>query len=123
MNKTVANKILKRMQEIVKNEFPEYNAEFARTTFTSDGQINFKFKMVSHQNKEMVKNRDTEIGMIKNNVRPNAIGKNIDVRGESYQVISVRPRKQKYPVVAKRIADGKLFRLTAQTVNEAISNW
>jgi hypothetical protein len=121
MNKHEANTILAAMKEIVAENFPEMTAQFGKTKFDTRGEIDFNFSMVSKSAEKEIAERDTNIGMSKNKIHPEIMGMEFVSGKHRYVVESIRTRKQKYPVVAKR-ADGKLYRFTAHHMNTEASD-
>lgn len=116
MTKQEAQKMLDLMKQTVAENFPEYTAQFGKTKFDTRGEIDFKISLVSKETEKDIAERDTNIGLQKNKLHPEIMGMEFVSGKHRYVVESVRTRKQKYPVVAKR-ADGKSYRFTAHHIN------
>jgi len=118
MSKNQANAILSRMSVMLQKEFGEgFDIKFGKTTFDTNGRINFKFSMTDKKNSTIVKENDDLRGMKKNNVSVDAVGLEFSYADNIYTVVKVNPRKMKYCVEARR-QDGKMFRFTAARINE-----
>ena len=117
MDQKIAQNMLNRMKEILADEFPEYTAKFGKTVYDGRGEINFKFSMVDNSAIKDIELRDNLVGLAKNKIHPEVIGMEFEHGHNTYVVESIRPRKQKYPVVARR-SDGKVFRFPAVMIND-----
>ena len=117
MDRKTAQDMLNRMKEIVAAEFPEYTAQFGRTTYEGIGTISFKFDLADKSAQNEIAQRDQNIGLAKNKVHPNAIGMTFDFNGATYVVESVKKRKQKYSVVCKDERTEKRSRFMADHIN------
>lgn len=120
MTKNQANAVLSQMSITLMAKFGEdFDIKFGKTTFDSNGKINFKFSLTDKSAATLVKENDDLLGMRKNNVSVDAIGLEF-LHGEHlYTVTKINTRKMKYCVEAKR-TDGKLFRFTAAMINEKV---
>lgn len=49
-----------------------------------------------------------------------AYQKTVQLRGEVYQVTGLNPRASRYPVAAKRVRDGKPFKLPAAVLDQLV---
>lgn len=121
MDKVQANKLLREAQETIAKQFPDFEVKFGRTTFETNGRINFKFSMIDKSAKALVAEKDELDGMIKNGVSVDADKFVFSHNGATYKVETVLKRKQKYPVVARNIDSGKALRFTAKFINEQIA--
>lgn len=117
MNKTIANQTLKAMREVLAQNFPDFEVKFGNTKFSKDGEIDFKFTMVVAGASEKIQERDTKLGMIKNQVHPNVVDMEFENMGRRFTVVSVKDRKQKYPVLCLCQNDAKFYRFSADLIN------
>jgi len=49
-------------------------------------------------------------------LKPEDLGRKFAFRGQQYEVIGLRPSAEKYPVLAKRLTDGKVFKFPATQI-------
>lgn len=119
MNKNDANTVLNQMRLVLEREFPNHNVKMGRTTFNNLGKINFKFSLIDKESAQKVKETDELIGMKKNGVHVDAIGVSFKHNGKTYIVESISTRKMKHCVTCRR-EDNKLFRFTANFINEKV---
>lgn len=120
MSKNQANAILSLMSVTLQAKFGEdFDIKFGKTTFDTNGKINFKFSLTDKSAATLVKENDDLLGMRKNNVSVDASGFEFMHANRAYTVTKINTRKMKYCVEARR-DDGKLFRFTAPMINEYI---
>ena len=121
LSKKEANLVLAAMREVLGQNFPEYTVKFKPTKFSTEGEIDFKFSLIKNGAVDAIADRDTKIGMIKNNIHPDAIGQKFESGGKYYIIESVKSRKQKYSVLARRISDNKVFKFNRVLINEKVA--
>ncbi len=120
MNKNQANEILSSMIITLQAKFGEdFDIKFGKTTFDTNGKINFKVSLTDKSAATLVKENDDLLGMRKNNVSVDASGFSFVFGGNVHTVTKINTRKMKYCVEARRF-DGKSFRFTAKFINEEI---
>ena len=120
MNKDEANELLSQMKDALNITFPNMTAKLGRTTFDAN-TINFKFSLTFDDALDEVADKDSKAGMIKNNVHPEAIGIRIYHAGNLFEIVSVKNRKCKYPVLARKLENGKLYKFAEKFVNEQVN--
>jgi len=53
-------------------------------------------------------------------LKPEDMGKTFSWMGNSYEISGCSPRSHKYPILAKRLSDGKTYKFAAKLVREGI---
>lgn len=53
---------------------------------------------------------------------PNALGSRVMVFGKEYEIVGLKPRSSLFPVLARLVSSGKLFKLPADAVKSALSS-
>lgn len=54
-------------------------------------------------------------------LKPEQLDATFKVRGETYRITGLAPSRQRYPVIAERVSDGKSYKMAADTVVEALA--
>ena len=121
MNKHEANTILEAMNEMLVENFPEFDVKFGNTKFNPTGKISIQFDMIERNKADELNLQESEIGMRKNGVHPDALGKVFrHTDGDMYEVISVNKRKMKYAVLATQLNNGKNYKFQPSYINDIV---
>ena len=54
-------------------------------------------------------------------LKPEHLDATFACRGETYRIMGLAPSRRRYPVIAKRVRDGKAFKFGADTVVHALA--
>jgi hypothetical protein len=122
MDKNQANDILHEMNIMLAKEFPNFNVKFCKTTIDTNGKINFKFSMTDKNSVDTITEKDNTIGMVKNDLHPEAPGFEFLYKGHIHRIVSISTRKQKYCVTAEDETTKKRFRFQANFINRMIAD-
>jgi hypothetical protein len=54
-------------------------------------------------------------------LQPDDLGKTFKRAGETYEIVGCKPRAHKYPILAKSMRNGKVYKFPADTVKHGLS--
>jgi len=120
MNKNEANTILAAVNELMAENFPNFECKMSVRRYVETGQVSFKMEMTDESVSETMANHETEIGMAKNRCHPKTLGFEFSTDRGRFIVESVKSRKCKMPVLA-RCDDGKLYKFPSQYITDRIN--
>ncbi|MFW5871468.1 MAG: hypothetical protein ACOCUT_00020 [bacterium] len=126
MDRPTMNAIRKAINNLDMNEIEENfsikiklgNARFSPI----DGTATFKLE-ISPVVKGQVKTKeaiDFERYAKSEGLKSSDLGRTVFLYGEEYKLVGYKPRSYKYPFLAKRLKDGKLYKYDADTVRMAL---
>ena len=121
MQKNEAIKMLDGVLELVEANYPGFTVKMSTKRYMEDGQISFKMEITDNAVKSSIDEKDCEFGMLKNGLNMKAIGFEFSMGDNTYIVESCKNRRMKYPVLAKNIRDGKMYKFTASSINARMS--
>lgn len=120
MTKQEAIKVLNQMNSLIGENFPNFECKMSVKRF-GDSTVSFKMELIEEAKLDEINERENEIGLRKNGCYINIIGMKFNNNTHGYVVESVKPRKQKYPVLCRRVSDGKLYKFASQFINDKYS--
>lgn len=87
-----------------------------------DGTATFKLEISSVVDGEVKTQEavDFERYATSEGLEPSDLGKTVLLHGEEHELIGYKPRSRKYPFLAKRKRDGKVYKYTATAVRMAL---
>jgi hypothetical protein len=90
--------------------YTEQNVRFALevATIGQDGEVNNReasdFKSMAHLY----------------GLKPNDLGKTVELRGTKFEIVGLRTKSYRFPIMGKRLYDGKIFKLPAESIASAL---
>jgi hypothetical protein len=86
----------------------------------SDSSARFKVEVATVGSRGVVQSKtrsDFALYATRFGLKKSDLGRTITSRGERFEIVGLKVKSSRYPVLGKRLSDGKLFKLPVEAVN------
>ena len=109
-----------KIQAALSDLFTDCDVQLSRTMTYAPNGSSMKFSIeVFAENAGTRAENDWKILAPQLGLKADDFGRIFNLDGTGYEVVGISPRRTKYPIVVKRVTDGKQFGITISTYRRA----